>query len=88
MTNREFCIARRKGELPAFLRVLRALPEARLDYKPDEKSKNAAELSGTLIEEEAALAGMIDRARPSGRPGRRGRRSPTSWRPTRRTTAP
>ncbi|MEZ5317389.1 MAG: DinB family protein [Vicinamibacterales bacterium] len=60
MTNREFCIARRKAELPAFLRVLRALPEARLDYKPDEKSKNAAQLAGVLIEEEAALAGMID----------------------------
>lgn len=63
MTNREFCIARRKAELPAFLRTLRALPEARLDYRPDPKSKNAAELASVLIEEEAALAGLIDTGR-------------------------
>jgi len=60
MTNREFCIARRKAELPAFLRVLRALPEDRLDYQPDPKAKNAAQLASVLIEEEAALATMID----------------------------
>jgi len=63
MTNREFCIARRKAELPAFRRVLRALPEARLDYRPDEKSKTAAQLAGVLIEEEGALAAVIETGR-------------------------
>ena len=63
MTNREFCIARRKAELPAFLRVLRALPEDRLDFRPDPKAKNAAQLASVLIEEEAALAGLIDTGR-------------------------
>jgi uncharacterized damage-inducible protein DinB len=63
MTNREFCIARRESELPAFLRVLRALPEDRLDYRPDPKSKNAAQLASVLIEEEAALAVMIETGR-------------------------
>ncbi len=60
MTNREFCIARRSAELPAFLRVLRALPEARLDFRPDAKSKNAAELAGVLIDEEATLSVLIE----------------------------
>ncbi len=60
MTNREFCIARRKAELPAFLRVLRALPEDRLDYRPDPKAKNAAQLASVLIEEEAAMAALIE----------------------------
>jgi uncharacterized damage-inducible protein DinB len=63
MTNREFCIARRKAELPAFRRVLRALPEARLDYQPDPKSKTAAQLAGVLIEEEGALAAVIEAGR-------------------------
>jgi uncharacterized damage-inducible protein DinB len=65
MTSREFCIARRKAELPAFLRVLRALPEDRLDYKPDPKSKNAAELGSMLGDEEAALISLIDTGKVS-----------------------
>jgi len=65
MTSREFCIARRKAELPAFLRVLRALPESRLDYKPDPKSKNAAELGSMLGNEEAAIISLIDTGKVS-----------------------
>ena len=60
MTNREFCIARRKAELPVFLRVLRALPENRLDYTPDPKSKTAAQLASLLVQEEGALLAMLD----------------------------
>ena len=48
MTNREFCLARRKSELPAFVRVLKALPEGRLDYRPDPKARTAWELAWHL----------------------------------------
>ncbi len=59
MTNLEFCIARRKAELPAFVRVLKALPEGRLDYKPEPKSRTAAELAWLLAAEEAGLLSLL-----------------------------
>ena len=60
MSNLEFYIARRKAELPAFLRVLKAIPQGRLDYRPDPKARNAAELAWLLATEEAALASLFE----------------------------
>jgi uncharacterized damage-inducible protein DinB len=60
MTNHEFCIVRRKAELPAFVRVLKALPEGRLDYRPDPKARSAAELAWMLVGEESALVSLLD----------------------------
>ena len=60
MTNLEFCIARRKAELPAFVRVLKAVPQGRLDYRPDPKARTAAELAWLLAAEEAALVKLLD----------------------------
>jgi uncharacterized damage-inducible protein DinB len=60
MTNLEFCIARRKAERPAFLRVLKAIPKQRLDYRPDPKARTAAELAWLLATEEAALSKLLD----------------------------
>lgn len=48
MTSREFFLERRRAELPAFLRVLRALPEDRLDYRPHESSPSARQLASTI----------------------------------------
>ena len=60
MTNLEFCKSRRKAELPAFVRVLKALPQGRLDYRPDPKARTAAELASVLVAEEAALVALLD----------------------------
>ncbi len=60
MTNLEFCIARRKAELPAFVRVLKAIPPGKLDYRPDPKARTAAELAWLLAAEEAALISLLD----------------------------
>jgi uncharacterized damage-inducible protein DinB len=60
MTNLEFCIARRKAEMPAFVRVLKALPEGRLDFRPDPKARTAAELAWMLASEEAALVSLLE----------------------------
>ena len=60
MTNLEFCIARRKAELPAFVRVLKAVSPGRLDYRPDPKSRTAAELGWLLAAEEAGLVSLLD----------------------------
>ena len=55
MTNLEFCRKQRKSELPKFLAVLKALPQGRLDYRPDPKARTAAEFAWLLAAEEAAL---------------------------------
>jgi uncharacterized damage-inducible protein DinB len=56
----EFCIARRKSERPAFLKVLKAVPQDKLDYRPDPKARTAAELVWTIATEEVALATLLE----------------------------
>ena len=58
MNDREFFQARRKAEKDSFLRVIRALPAGRLDYKPHERSPSAAQLLSTLVFEHAACADL------------------------------
>jgi uncharacterized damage-inducible protein DinB len=60
MSNLEFCINRRKAERPAFIRVLKAIPVGRADYRPDPKARTAADLAWLLAVEEAALLALID----------------------------
>ena len=60
MTNLEFCISRRKAELPVFIRVLKAIPQDRLDYRPDPKARSAGELAWLLAMEEEALGSLLD----------------------------
>jgi uncharacterized damage-inducible protein DinB len=60
MTKNEHCIACRKGEFPAFVRVLKALPQNRLDYRPDPKARTAAELAWVMATEEAALLSLLE----------------------------
>jgi len=40
MTSRELCLDRRKRERKAFVNVLKAVPQARMEYKPDPKSRS------------------------------------------------
>jgi len=63
VTNLEFCIARRKAEVPTFVKVLKALPQGKLDYRPDPKSRTAAELAWVLAVEEEALVTLLDTGR-------------------------
>ena len=60
MTNLEFCRKQRKQELPAFVKVLKAVPQDRLDYRPDPKARTAQELAWVLAQEEAALMRLLD----------------------------
>ncbi len=61
MTNLEFCIARRQAERPAFIRVLKAIPADRSDYRPDPKSRTARDLAWLMAYEEAALVALLDK---------------------------
>jgi uncharacterized damage-inducible protein DinB len=58
--NIAFCLARRKAERAAFVKVLKAVPQDRRDYKPDPRSRTAAELAWVIAAEEAALAGVLE----------------------------
>jgi uncharacterized damage-inducible protein DinB len=60
MSNLAFCIARRQAELPAFLRVLKAIPAGKPDYRPDPKSRTAGELAALLAASEAALLSLLE----------------------------
>ena len=56
MSNRSFYSQRLEPEHPAFIRVLRALPEDKLDYKPHERSTSAGDLAWQLAEEFRVLS--------------------------------
>ena len=61
----EFFVKRWEAELPAFGRVLCAIPEDKHSYRPHEASKNAAELAWQLAEEQRALTGLFTRGEAS-----------------------
>jgi uncharacterized damage-inducible protein DinB len=63
MNERELFQARRKTEKEIFLRVIRALPEGKLDYKPHERSPSAQQILGTLIAEHASCAKLVGTGR-------------------------
>src|SRR5438105_15901700 len=49
LSNREFFIQRWGQEYPAFIRVFKALPADRLDYRPHPRSRSAGELVALLV---------------------------------------
>ncbi len=73
MSTREFFAQRLTAELPAFRRVIRALPADRLDYTPHERSTNAAQLAWQLAYEMDHLSTLFTtgevRYEPSDPPG-------------------
>jgi uncharacterized damage-inducible protein DinB len=60
MTSREQCLAIRKRERKAFVNVLKAVPQARMDYRPDPKSRTAGELAWLIAFEDSALLPLVE----------------------------
>ncbi len=60
MTSLELCRQQRAQELPKFVKVLKAVPEGRLDYRPDPKARTAAELAWLFAQSESALISLLD----------------------------
>jgi uncharacterized damage-inducible protein DinB len=65
MTNREFFISRWRQEYPTFVKVLRAVPPDKLNYRPDPVTRSAAELIWLQVQEkqcwpELLKTGKID----------------------------
>ena len=59
MSTREFFIQRWESEQPAFGKVLRAVPEGQLRYKPHERSAAAGAIAWQLAEEQKQLAELL-----------------------------
>ncbi|HJX01247.1 MAG TPA: hypothetical protein VJ453_13835, partial [Terriglobales bacterium] len=49
LSNREFFIQRWQQEYPAFIRLFRALPADRLEYRPHPRSRSAGEVVALLV---------------------------------------
>jgi uncharacterized damage-inducible protein DinB len=60
MSTRAFFIQRWEAEQPAFGKVLRAIPEGQLAYRPHERCTAAGALAWQLVEEQKQLAEMLD----------------------------
>jgi len=60
MTSLELCRQQRAQELPKFVKVLKAIPQGRPDYRPDPKARTAAELAWLFAQSETALVKLLD----------------------------
>lgn len=65
---KRFLQARRKAEFPVFMRVFRALPANRFDYRPHERSPSTADIVWTLALETKACCDLIDSGRVDWNP--------------------
>jgi uncharacterized damage-inducible protein DinB len=59
MSTREFYTRRFKAERPAFVNVIRALPNDKLDYKPHERNSSAGQIAWFLVLELGSLVEMM-----------------------------
>ena len=57
----EFYVQRWESEQGAFARVLRAIPENQLDYRPHERSTSAGNLAWQLAVEQRALCELLNK---------------------------
>jgi len=60
MANHEFWAQSFQHETPAFIKVLKALPEDKLDYRPHEKNTSAGDLAWQLALEAGHLSDLLD----------------------------
>lgn len=60
MTDREFFMSRWETERPVTLKVVRALPADKLDYRPHARSRSAGELASLLAYEAQTAVEMFD----------------------------
>jgi uncharacterized damage-inducible protein DinB len=58
-TTKEFLIGMFDSELPAFVKVIEALPADKLDWKPDPKSASALERAAQMAREANELTGIL-----------------------------
>lgn len=70
MNNREFFTERWEAEQPAFLRVLRAVPEGQLRYRPHDNSTTAGALAWQIADEQKQLIELLETGEVTFRPSK------------------
>jgi hypothetical protein len=60
MSTREFFSQRLKIEIPAFVKVVQAMPEDQLEYKPHDKNTPAGTLAWQIATEMLGLVQLLD----------------------------
>ena len=68
MTNREFFIRCWRQEYPTFVKVLRAVPADKMDYRPDPITRSAAELIWLQVEEKQCWPALLETGRIDWKP--------------------
>ena len=69
MSTRAYFVERFAAEKPVFVRVIRAAPADRLDYRPHPRSTSAAGIIGLLASELGDACELIDRGEVAWKPG-------------------
>jgi uncharacterized damage-inducible protein DinB len=59
MTDKEFFVSTVADEAPRFERVLKALPQDKLDWKPEPKARTAMELAATIAGESLSFSDFL-----------------------------
>lgn len=63
MTDQEFFVKRLKAEAPAFVKVIKSVPAERADYRPDPRSRSAAELAWVLAGSARSAVELVEKHR-------------------------
>lgn len=63
MNSREQLVETFKDEMPRFVRALEAVPEGKLDWRPHERSRSAADLMAVFADEAAMLLAIVKSGR-------------------------
>jgi uncharacterized damage-inducible protein DinB len=64
MTNKEFFIATWEAELPVFLRVMKAVPQDKVDFKPHEKARTAGSIVTQLAQQPRFTSAIVTKGVP------------------------
>lgn len=64
MTNREFFIKTIDAERPVFMKVLKALPEDKLEFKPHEKARTAGRIAFQLASQPYFISAIVTKGIP------------------------
>jgi uncharacterized damage-inducible protein DinB len=68
MTNREFFIKCWRQEYPTFVKVFRAVPADKLDYRPDPVTRSAAELIWLQVQEKQCWFELLETGKIDWKP--------------------
>jgi uncharacterized damage-inducible protein DinB len=64
MTNREFFLKTIDAETPIFVKVLKAIPKDKADYKPHERARTTGRIAHQLARQAQMIVGVVKNGAP------------------------